>query len=365
MAPRVVGGVFVADVEMGTHSSLIALPSQHPIVPWPAKDWHRGDMPAAIDPRGFQRLLDVAFAGSDGPVGSTHALLIAHHGRLLFEQYGPDHSPESQHLSWSVAKSVLHAFIGTLVRDDILDLDSPTGLPHWQQDQRKDITLRDLLAMRSGLSWVEDYVDDSVSDVIEMLFGSGLANHGAFSAAQPASHPSGVQWNYSSGTSNIIADISRRALNLTDEASFRRALQERLFTPLSMTSADPGFDASGNFVASSYLHASAEDYLRFGHFYLRDGVWANERLLPPGWVDLARTTHATEEETGMGYGHHWWTKPDDFGTFAASGYDGQRIQIVPAMDLVFVRFGKTEQDDLPALNQWYEDLVEHLRPLAR
>ncbi len=354
----------MADLEMETEPSLIALPSQHPIVAWPAETWPRGNLPEAIDPRAFHRLIDAAFVGADGAVGATHALLIAHHGRILFERYGPDHDASSQHLSWSVAKSVAHAFIGTLVRDGLLDIDAPTQLPGWD-DKRGEITLRDLLMMRSGLRWVEDYVDDSVSHVIDMLFGSGQANHAEYAAGHPLEHSPSEVFNYSSGTSNVVADIARRVLGITDEAGYRKALAERLFQPLSMNSADPGFDESGNWVASSYLHATAEDFLRFGHLYLRDGFWKNERFLPEGWVDLARTTHAFVEEDNIGYGHHWWTVPDDFGSFAGSGYDGQRVQIVPAMDLVFVRFGKTEQDDLPALNAWYAELVELLRPLAR
>lgn len=354
----------MADLETETEPNLVALPSQHPIIAWPTEGWRRGNQPEALDPRGFQRLIDVAFQGPDGPVGATHAFLVAHHGRIIFEQYGPEHDAGSTHISWSVAKSILHAFVGTLIRDDLLEMDKPVELAQWNDD-RSNITLRDLLAMRSGLEWVEDYVDGTASHVIDMLFGSGVADHAAFAAELPAAHPPGELWSYSSGTSNVVADLSRRALGVSDEAGYRKALAERIFTPLSMTTADPGFDESGNWVASSYVHATAEDFLRFGHLYLRNGVWCNERFLPEGWVDLARTTQARDEVENVGYGHHWWTVPDDFGTFAASGYDGQRIQVVPAMDLVFVRFGKTEQEDLPGLNQWYRDLVELLRPLAR
>ena len=59
--------------------------------------------------------------------------------------------------------------------------------------------------MRSGLRFVEDYVDDQTSNCIEMLFGDSGPSHAAYAAALPLDHPIGAVWNYSSGTTNIVA----------------------------------------------------------------------------------------------------------------------------------------------------------------
>ena len=58
--------------------------------------------------------------------------------------------------------------------------------------------------MRSGLRFVEDYVDDAVSDCLEMLFGSGAGDVAAYAAGLPLEHPIGEVFNYSSGTTNIV-----------------------------------------------------------------------------------------------------------------------------------------------------------------
>ena len=61
--------------------------------------------------------------------------------------------------------------------------------------------------MRSGLAFVEDYVDGESSNCLDMLFGAGSADHAAYAAALPLEHPPGSFWNYSSGTTNILCRV--------------------------------------------------------------------------------------------------------------------------------------------------------------
>ena len=116
---------------------------------------------------------------------TTYAVLVVHHGTVVAERYagalpnwvGDDIPvrPDTPLLSWSMAKSMLHAAVGILVGDGRLDVDAPGLVPEWADDERAAITLPDLLAMRDGLAWNEDYVDAGGSQVIEMLFGDGPA----------------------------------------------------------------------------------------------------------------------------------------------------------------------------------------------
>ncbi len=100
---------------------------------------------------------------------------------------------ETPLLSWSMAKSMLHAVVGLLVGDGQLDLDAPAAVPEWADrgDPRHAITLRQLLAMRDGLDFAEDYVDGDVSDTIQMLFGDGQADMAHFAADRPLAAPPG------------------------------------------------------------------------------------------------------------------------------------------------------------------------------
>ena len=289
----------------------------------------------------------------------TLAELVLHRGEIVHEEYAPTAGPDTTLISWSTAKSVTQALVGIAVRDGLLDLDAPAPVPEWADDERSAITLRQLLHMSSGLRFVEDYVDDSISHCIDMLFGAGQADVAGYAAALPLDHPPGSVFNYSSGTTNIVSRIVGQAVG-GGEAGMRAFMQDELFGPLGMTSADPRFDAAGTFIGSSFLYCTARDFARFGQLYLADGVWEGRRLLPEGWVDLARTPAPVPVEEEFGYGAHWWLWDGHGfpGTFAAHGYEGQYIIVRPDRDLVVVRLGKTPVEVRPPVIERLQELLD-------
>ena len=342
-------------------AALVPLASQPEGVPFPTREWPEGDLPPEVD---LRPLLDEMF-DENGPLRTTYAVVVIQGGRLVAERYGgviehwdkPDElvSADTQLLSWSMAKSMLHAVVGMVVSDGALDLNAPAAVPMWQHDGRGEITLEHLLCMRDGLDFTEDYVDARVSDVIEMLFGVGAEDVAAFAADRLLVARPGERFNYSSGTSNIVAAIVRDVVGAAD--SYRSFLRERLFDPIGMSSADPRFDDVGTWIASSYVYATARDFARFGLLYARDGVWDGVRVLPEGWVDHARRMRSVDEETGRLYGAHWWGIDDEHGTFCAQGYEGQSIVICPPLDLVFIRLGKTPAERKQHLFDWQRRVI--------
>ncbi|MCP4007013.1 MAG: serine hydrolase [bacterium] len=275
--------------------------------------------------------------------GETHATVVIHRGRLVAERYAVGKNADETFYSWSMAKSMLHACLGMMVRDGKLDVQAPAAVPGWQDesDPRRQITVDQLLRMSSGLGFNEDYVDAETSDAIEMLFGSGKPDAAAYAESKSLEHSPGSFWPYSSGTTNILAALLGRLIG-GDPSAYRGFLHSRLFDRIGMSSADPRFDDAGNWVASSFVFARAEDFARFGLLYLRNGIWEGERLLPEGWVDYARTPTPTNE---LGeYGAHWWLATDGTGTFSANGYRGQYIVLSPERDVIVVRHGATEPD---------------------
>ncbi|MHB8375751.1 MAG: serine hydrolase domain-containing protein [Dehalococcoidia bacterium] len=325
------------------------LPPQPAGVPWPAGDWPAGELPRGAAGAELARLLDATFAEPQpATTVQTNALLIVHRGKLVAERYAPGVGRDDVQPSWSTAKSMLHAAVGILVGEGRLDLRRPAAVPEWQTagDPRAAITLDALLHMTSGLHFCEDYVDDQVSDVIKMLFRPGAEDMAAFAASFPLDHAPDTVFNYSSGTSNIVSGIVRRAVGGND--AYLAFLRRELFDRIGMRSATPKFDRAGNWIASSFCFCTARDFARFGLLYLRDGVWADERILPAGWAAHARTPAPVQpEDDGYGYGAHWWLLDDDLQTFFASGYLGQHIFIVPPLDLIVVRLGATPVERRP------------------
>jgi CubicO group peptidase (beta-lactamase class C family) len=340
-------------------TTLPPLPPQSPDVPWPTERWPEQEPDTEVDSARARELVSEVFDDAQRDAyGETLALAVVHRGRLVFERYGDEHGPDESFISWSMAKSVTHALAGLLVARGKLELEAPAPVPEWRGagDPRGAITLEHLLRMLDGLDFLEDYVDGEVSNVIEMLFGSGKPDVAGYAAARPPAHAPGQFWSYSSGTSNIVARIVGEALG-GGEAATLAFMRRRLFEPIGMRSATPRFDEAGTFIGSSFVYATARDFARFGLLYLRDGVWGpgGERLLPEGWIDHARSeTPASQGE----YGAHWWLGLCGPDTFHASGYNGQYVVVSPLRDLVLVRLGLSGPEQREQLAPLLRELLE-------
>jgi CubicO group peptidase (beta-lactamase class C family) len=329
--------------------------------PFPTTDWPQGTVDGDVVE---SEMLEACRRIENRPAaeGATHSLLVLHRGKIVHEFYGDGVDQSSTLISWSMAKSMTQALVGMAVADGVLAVSDSHLLPQWETDGRREITLDDLLTMRSGLSWVEDYVDGSASDVIEMLFAESefTGDHAAYAASKPLLHTPGTQWLYSSGTTNIIARVLANVLNEPDgsHAVFESFMQTRLFDQIGMTSAIAKFDEAGTFVGSSFVYTTARDFARFGYLYLNDGVWDGKRLLPEGWVEYAGRVVAHDPEMALDYGAQWWVWPDDEGSIMAHGYEGQILWVSLRRDLVIVHCGKTDATYGAQLRSMVAGLVE-------
>jgi CubicO group peptidase (beta-lactamase class C family) len=197
--------------------------------------------------------------------------------------------------------------------------------------------------MSSGLEFNEDY-GNLADGVTQMLYNQG--DMAAYAAAEPLAGEPDSLWNYSSGTANILSRIIRDTVGgeVTDYWAFP---QEQFFQRVNMHSAILEPDASGTFVGSSYMYATARDWARFGLLFLQDGVWNGERILPEGWVDYSRTP--TPPSLGE-YGGMWWLNVGEPGKpetkewpnmpadlYYASGHDGQDVIVIPSQNIIIVR----------------------------
>ncbi len=229
-----------------------------------------------IDKQKLEKALDAAFS-EPGPEKSrkTRVVIVVYDGRLIAERYAPGFNKDMPLLGWSMCKSVTNALVGILVRQKKLDIMLPAPVPEWQNedDPRKKITLDQLLRMSSGLNFEERY--GPLHDVTHMLYGS--YDFAAYAAAKPLDTKPDGKWYYSSGTTNILARIVRKAVE-NEYEYYYRFIYEELFDKIGMYSAILEPDSSGTFVGSSYASATPRDWARFGLLYLNDGIWQEERV---------------------------------------------------------------------------------------
>lgn len=270
----------------------------------------------------------------------TRSLIVVHHGKIIKEQYMNGFTPDMPQTGWSMAKSITNALIGILVKEGKLSVSQNNLFPAWYKDDRKNITLGNLLNANSGLSWKEIYT--MPSPATRMLYQED--DMPRYAMTFKLNEKPGEYFKYSSGTSNILSGIIRQQTG----SGYYNFVYEKLLHKIGMNSAVMEQDAGGTFVGSSYCFASARDWARFGLLYLHDGVVNGERILPEGWVKYT-TTPASGALKGE-YGAQFWlnagapgnpanrTYPDvPADCFYAEGYQGQQVYIIPSYDVVVVR----------------------------
>ena len=325
-------GDFEAARQAVSEVALPEVPAGDPTLPWPEGE-------AVTPDERFAALLSDAELVGPG----MRATVVVLDGRIVAEAYGEGFSPATPLLGWSMTKTVNAALVGRLVQAGVLSPQMASLFPEWRGDPREKITLAQLLAMESGLSFNEHY--GSVTDVTRMLFLEPDMTR--FVLSRPLAANPGTRFDYSSGTAVLLSRLWMSATGGRSAAlSFPR---KALFSPLGMASAVMEGDETGIFVGSSYMYANARDWARFSQFLLDDGVWKGERLLPADFVAGMRTANAT---SGGTYSRvQTWLKgpggksdaehglPAD--TFWLRGHDGQSAVIVPSRRLIVLRLGLT------------------------
>ncbi|HWS00199.1 MAG TPA: serine hydrolase, partial [Prolixibacteraceae bacterium] len=311
-------------------------------------EWPDGDAPCdtvfpEMDPSLLRSALDDAFDKPGEKLKRTAAVVVAYKGKLVGEKYWEEQSvsADTRLWGWSMNKSIVNAMVGVLVRQGKLSTDATAPVEEWLQDKRREITINDLMQMSSGLEWNEDYGD--LSDVTAMLYKE--RNCYKYASSFPYDKKPGTEWKYSSGTTNILSGIIRKALN--DDNLYHELPYTEIFRKTGMNSMILEYDASGYFVGSSYGYATAKDWAKFGQLYLQDGVWKGDSILPKGWV--AYTSQPAKAANGR-YGAMFWLNrsgelkdaPEDM--ISCNGHRGQRVFIIPSRDLVVVRLGFAEDN---------------------
>ena len=317
-------------------------------------------MAAVIDKPGanreaLARAVDQLFSRED--CAETRAVLVLKDGRIVAQRYGDGYHENTRFISWSMAKTVTAVMIGMLAADGRLRLDEGVPIPAWQRpgDARGEITLRQLLQMRSGLKHVEDGDPPYETDTVRMLFLDGRDNMAAYAEAQPLEEEPGKRWEYSLATTVILADLAARALTTsTDPAERARAvsdyLKTRLFDPLGMKSMVPEFDAAGTLIGGSLIHGTARDWARFGEFMRNRGAVQGAQLVPSSWIDFM----TAPSPANPGYGAQiWLNRPQSDGpalwaglpasVFSLNGHAGQFVVVSRDNGVTVVRLGKTAE----------------------
>jgi CubicO group peptidase (beta-lactamase class C family) len=309
-------------------------------VPWPKGDLLADTMPAGVNYRRLNELLDTCFdrTGRE-PYKKTLGIAVVYKNQLIAERYLNGYDSNTLFHGWSMTKSLTGAWAGILAERGLLNLDEPVGIDTWNEDDRSQITVKNVIQMSTGLDWYENYF--TISDATVMLMQS--EDMLASVTDNRLIHPAGSFWNYSSGDANLLSAIIRKSIS--DDRLYQQSLYTDLLHPIGMLKTKVETDASGLFIASSYSYGTVRDWARFGLLFLNNGVVAGDTILSPGWVQFMKTP--VEASNGKYAGTFWLQEPLEENAlvdapsdiFFADGFQGQRVYIIPSKELVVVRMG--------------------------
>ncbi|SFS57356.1 serine hydrolase [Paenibacillus sp. 453mf] len=233
---------------------------------------------------------------------------------VIFEYYRNRKAKEKPFKINSVTKSITSALCGIAMEQGYIE-NEDVSIAHYFEDiddSKKNITIKHLLTMSSGLKWPGN----------EAMIPS--KNWVEFVLEQPVESEPGKHMKYSCGNSHLLSAILQKAtqMNTVDYA------KKNLFVPLGIEDFNWYQDAQGIAIGGFSMTMKTEDMLKFGLLYLHNGEWKSKQLIPAEWIDKSTRNQEAQETS---YGYHWWilkdmnTLNDEDRTFYAMGMGGQYI----------------------------------------
>ena len=298
---------------------------------FPDQDWMQSSPESvAISDKKIQHLFDLSFQDQ-----ATQGVVLIKDGYLIGERYAEGFDSQSPATSWSMAKSFYASLIGISIdRGEIGSLDDKVSdYLEYFNDERKDITIRHVLDMASGLEM-------PVHEHENMFF---TQNHLDYAKAVGVEKPAGERFEYNNVNSMLLADILFSATGVPAD----QLLRDRVLSKIGLNNVTLWRDAEGNPMTYCCIDTSPRQFARFGLLFARNGEWQGEQVISKDFVDetfgvVWDGLSSTTIQQQRGYSLHWWISRYDEQNqiFNASGKFGQYIFVDRANDLVFVRVTK-------------------------
>jgi CubicO group peptidase (beta-lactamase class C family) len=284
----------------------------------------------------------------------TVGFLVIKDKKLLYEYYPSDWTDTTISNSFSMAKSIVSMLIGICIDKGFIESENDLVakyIPEYNNQWNKDLTIRNLLDMSSGLNWDEAYANPW-STTTKAYYGRALEEQ---VLKLKVVEPSGKKHDYKSGDTQLLALIVRNASKMSVSDFMEKYLWSQIGTE---TNALWSIDRKEG-VEKAYccVNSNVRDFARLGQLILNKGKWNNQQILSETYIQKMLTPAAyLIDEFGKPttyYGYQWWKLTyNSVDVHYMRGINGQYIFVVPEKNAVFVRLGhqrsKERIDNIPA-----------------
>lgn len=273
----------------------------------------------------------------------TDALLIIKNGVVVYENYLNRADERTHFMSYSMAKSLNSIMMGFALQDGyVKSVTEPIThyAPELAGTAYDGATLRDVLQMRSGTEWDDNFFQPgSAKDINELAFMRGAARFVSAASWPKRAHAPGEVFNYNTVDAALIGLVIERAA----KRPISRYMAERLWKPAGMESYGlyvlDGPPGEGREFTGGGFNAVLRDYGRIGLMMAQQGVANGRQLLSSAWVKESTTAPSQPSgrpERDLGYAYLWWTF-DDSRAYTALGGEGQFVFVDPETQTVIVK----------------------------
>jgi CubicO group peptidase (beta-lactamase class C family) len=275
-----------------------------------------------------------------------NSMLLVRRGKLVFERYYGNYHAGSLNDLRSATKSFMSLLAGIAIsRGDMPDIHTSvaealrTHIPFLHSPHLKEITLRQLLTMTSGFSWITG--KKLGEPLIRKFHRSRL--WGSFALSLPIIPGNIGSFQYRSTDSHLISMILTESCGV-DAFNYAR---QHLFAPLGITHAAWSASPEGHSMGHIGLFLTARDMAKTGICLLNGGNLADKDIIPQTWLLDALAPHSSGYPAFGDYGYQFWS-----GTMSgqpyrlAHGHGGQQILLLPGLDAAVIFTAESK------VNQW-------------
>lgn len=260
---------------------------------------------------------------------ATQALIVSHNSNIILEQYGNGYSKTDFVTSQSIAKAFYAVLFGVAIEKGLLDdLDQPISdyLPEWKNDKRGEITIRNLLEMKSGL-----YRSDSWNE--EMFLSR---NNLDFALSVELVKEPGEIFEYNNVNTALLGPVIQQIFN----ASPHEVLKKEILSPLEITEYGLWKDHALNDITFHGIDLAPLDFIKFGQLYAQKGSWEGKQLINKAFME--QSMQPISEGPGELYGMHTSIRKmsENKRLLVKEGFNGQYLFVIPEENLVAVKFTK-------------------------
>ena len=266
-----------------------------------------------------------------GNYGEIDSLLIHYKGQLIAEDYWRDGAIDKPHFMFSITKNMLSNAIGKAIELGYIDSVNDPAIKYLTIANKKqlapgtdEITLHDLLSMQSGISIPKSKTGNALPAITR-------ENHASLYLSLTDKVNPGQTFKYQGSDPDILNHVLYNTTG-KDLATFT---DEHFFQPMAITNAQWEASVSGLTKASSGLHFSSRDLVKFGKLVIGEGQYMDKQLINSEWLHTATTPKTKNGK----YGYFWWTENfryngKEIKTISARGARGQFLFVMPELDLI-------------------------------